>query len=403
MLKVPRKSLIFLVSSELACLENADFSAYRTPGLAETASLAFEIMPWRRKAKEFDNAANELASPFKSPPELVSLPGRTGVLDLTGYYPSGNATVIEGATHMKLQRPVSWPNGAKVACAISLDMDADSLVHIHHGDRAGDKLSAMSMLRYGPQVAIPRILETYRKFGLKQSFFIPAWCMENHAAAVDAIVRDGHEVGYHGYIHEAPNSLSPQQEMDWMCKSIEIIERHTGKRPRGNRSPLYHMSAKTPELLAELGFLYDSSLMGDDVPYYLDTPSGRLLELPVSWATDDWPPYVHAPDLGYMFPPKPPDAAMDIFLAEFEALRQSPGGVWIGVWHPFVSGRLSRWQRVERMIEFMLNTGDVWFASLEEITSHVNEETTSGRYRPRVDPLPYTTGNQVPEELVGKA
>jgi peptidoglycan/xylan/chitin deacetylase (PgdA/CDA1 family) len=303
---------------------------------------------------------------------------------------------------MLLQNPVPWPNGAKVACAITLDMDADSLVHIHHGAGAADKLSATSMLRYGPQVAIPRILDTYRRFGLKQSFFIPAWCIENHPAAVEAIVKDGHEVGFHGYIHEAPNSLSPQQELDWMCTSIEIIEKHTGQRPRGNRSPLYHMSSKTPELLAEQGFLYDSSLMGDDVPYYLETGKGRLLELPVSWATDDWPPYVHAPDLGYMFPPQSPDRAMDIFMAEFEALRTSPGGVWIGVWHPFVSGRLSRWQRVEKMIEYMLGTGDVWFATLEEITRHVEQVTAAGEYTPRVDTLPYTSGNQVPADLQGK-
>ena len=302
-----------------------------------------------------------------------------------------------------LQRPVAWPNGAKVACAITLDMDADSLVHIHHGSNAPKKLSATSMLRYGPDIAIPRILDTYRRLGLKQSFFIPAWCIENHPKTVEAIVKDGHEIGYHGYIHEAPNSLSNDQEHYWMCRSIEIIERHTGKRPRGNRSPLYHMSSKTPELLAMEGFMYDSSLMGDEVPYVLETPKGQLLELPVSWATDDWPPYVHAPDLNYMFQVLPPDRAMEVFMAEFEALRACPGGVWIGVWHPFVSGRLSRWQKVEQMIDYMLSTGDVWFATLEEIATHVNSLTSDGTYAPRIDQVPYHSELQVPKELLGKA
>lgn len=302
-----------------------------------------------------------------------------------------------------LQRPVPWPNGAKVACAITLDMDADSLVHIHHGINAPNKLSATSMLRYGPEVAIPRILDTYRRFGLKQSFFIPAWCIENHPKTVEAIVADGHEIGYHGYIHEAPNSLSSDQEHDWMCRSIEIIERHTGRRPRGNRSPLYHMSVKTPELLAREGFVYDSSLMGDEVPYMLETPQGRVMELPVSWATDDWPPYVHAPDLDYMFQVLPPDRAMEVFMAEFEALRACPGGLWIGVWHPFVSGRLSRWQRVEKMIDYMVSTGDVWFATMEEIAAHVNDISTTGTYDIRVDQIPYHSEMQVPDELIGKA
>lgn len=187
-----------------------------------------------------------------------------------------------------------------------------------------------------------------------------------------------------------------------MCRSIEIIEKHTGKRPRGNRSPLYHMSAITPELLAQEGFLYDSSLMGDEVPYVLNTPKGNVMELPVSWATDDWPPYVHAPDLDYMFGILPPDRAMEVFMAEFEALRTCPGGVWIGVWHPFVSGRLSRWQRVEKMIDYMLSTGDVWFTTLEQITAHVRSLEAAGSYTPRVDTLPYHNENQVPPELVGK-
>lgn len=301
-----------------------------------------------------------------------------------------------------LQRPVPWPNGAKVACAITLDMDADSLVHINHPEEARTKLCTTSMLRYGPQVAIPRILDTYRRFDMKQSFFIPAWCMENYPETVAAIANDGHEIGYHGYIHEAPNSLSTEQEHHWMCKSIDIIKKHTGKRPRGNRSPLYHMSGKTPELLAKEGFLYDTSLMGDEVPYVLNTSEGEIIELPVSWATDDWPPYVHSADLGFEFQILPPDRAMEIFLAEFEVLRKYPGGLWIGVWHPFVSGRLSRWARVEKMIEYMLETGDVWFATLEEIALHIQALRSKGQYDARIDNLPYYSKNQVPRELQGK-
>jgi hypothetical protein len=163
------------------------------------------------------------------------------------------------------------------------------------------------------------------------------------------------------------------------------------------------MSAKTPELLAMEGFLYDSSLMGDEVPYVLETEKGKVMELPVSWATDDWPPYVHAPDLDYMFQILPPDRAMEVFMAEFEALRACPGGLWIGVWHPFVSGRLSRWQRVEKAIENMMSTGDVWFATMEEIAAHVNTVTAEGRYSPRVDKLPYHSKLQVPQDLIGKA
>ena len=294
-----------------------------------------------------------------------------------------------------IQNPVTWPNGAKVACAITFDMDADSLIHIEKGHRAPQYLSTISMLRYGPEVAIPRILEGYRQRGLKQTFFIPAWCIEQHPKTVEKIVEAGHEVGFHGYIHEAPNALPPEEERYWMQRSIEVIERFTGKRPRGNRSPLYNMSSDTPGMLAEEGFLYDSSLMGDDVPYVLAPPQGEIIELPASWATDDWPPYVHSIDLDYMFQIMSPDRAMEVFMAEFEALRQAGGGLWIGVWHPFVSGRLSRWQRIEQMIDEMLETGEVWFASLEEIALHCQSLDTSGARVMKRQTFPLYEGQSV--------
>jgi peptidoglycan/xylan/chitin deacetylase (PgdA/CDA1 family) len=275
-------------------------------------------------------------------------------------------------------------------------MDADSLIHIEHPSDSITRVSTISMLKYGPEVGVPRILEGYRRYGLKQTFFVPAWCIENYPDAVEAMVKDDHEVGFHGYIHEAPNSLSRDEEHYWMQRSIEVIEKHTGRRPRGNRSPLYNFSINTTDLLISEGFLYDASLMGDDVPYILHSSAGELVELPSSWALDDWPPYVHSIDLNYMFQIMSPDRAMESFMAEFEAMRAAKGGLWIGVWHPFVSGRLSRWLRIEKMIEYMLGTGDVWFARLEDIATHIQNLRRDGKYTARVDQLPYYEKLQIP-------
>src|SRR5215218_4189917 len=89
-----------------------------------------------------------------------------------------------------IRRPVPWPNGARVAVAITFDMDADSLVHIEHPRDSIGRISTISMLRYGPEVAVPRILDAYRRFGLKQTFFVPAWSIEHYPKAVEAMVRD---------------------------------------------------------------------------------------------------------------------------------------------------------------------------------------------------------------------
>ncbi len=189
-----------------------------------------------------------------------------------------------------ISNPIPWPNGARVAVAITLDMDADSLIHLSHPKDSHRRIAACSNLQYGPNVAIERILNTYRKFGLKQSFFIPGWSIENYPKVVEAIVKDGHEVGFHGYIHEHPNELSRAQEAEFMDRSIEIIKRFTGQSPKGNRAPLYNFSDNSLNLLLDRGFEYDASLMGDDVPYLISNDRGSLVEIPSSWAVDDWPP-----------------------------------------------------------------------------------------------------------------
>ncbi|MDH3473619.1 MAG: polysaccharide deacetylase [Rhodospirillales bacterium] len=287
-----------------------------------------------------------------------------------------------------IRNPVLWPNGAKCAVCITFDMDADSILHLEHPNDAMSRVSALSMLRYGPEVAVPRIVETYKRFDIRQTFFVPAWCIEQYPQAVEAMVSGGHEVGHHGYIHENPTGAGRDVEAYWLGRGIEVIEKYTGRRPRGWRAPLYNFSDNSADLLIEQGFLYDASLMGDDVPYVLKTGKGELIELPSYWGMDDWPQFVHSMDLDYMMPIQSPQRGIEVFKEEFDAMWEH-GGLWVGVWHPFATGRLARWRQVEKLIEYMLDKGEVWFAPMEEIASHVRACIDDGSYKPRVDRLPY--------------
>jgi peptidoglycan/xylan/chitin deacetylase (PgdA/CDA1 family) len=104
------------------------------------------------------------------------------------------------------------------------------------------------------------------------------------------MLEDGHEIAHHGYIHENPREGTREEQHYWLTRGLEVIERVTGKRPRGWRAPLYNFSEHSADLLIEEGFVYDASLMGDDVPYLLRTERGELIELPSHWGLDDWPP-----------------------------------------------------------------------------------------------------------------
>ncbi len=291
-----------------------------------------------------------------------------------------------------ISNPIPWPNGAKCAVAITFDMDADSLIHIAKPDDAHQRLYPVSMGRYGPTVALPRILETYRKFGLKQSFFIPGWCLETYPETVEAILKDGHEIGHHGWIHEDPISTIGNQR-EWVEKALESHKKICGGKPRGYRAPVYNITQEVVDLLIEHGFEYDSSLMADDIPYLMKSAEGELYEMPVHWGTDDWPPFAHFDEIGYLMPIRGPSAGLQGFWEEFDAQYEA-GGFFMLVVHPFLTGRLARWRLVDQWIEKTLDTHDVWFAPLEEICAHVKQLKSNGAYTPRIEHLPYYTEPQ---------
>lgn len=288
-----------------------------------------------------------------------------------------------------IKNPIPWPNGARCACSISFDIDADSLIHISKPKDSFDRLYPITMGRYD-QVAVPRILETYKRLGLKQSFFIPAWTMKQYPDIVDAILAGGHEIGHHGYIHEDPSEISPQEQRHWFEKALDVHVEMTGRKPRGYRAPVYNATQSTIDLLIENGFTYDSSLMADDIPYKMNTAKGTLFEVPPHWGSDDWPPFAHYAEIGYMMPVKSPTEGLAASFEEFDAQYEA-GGFWMGIWHPFLTGRLARWRVVERWLEQTLSSKNVWFAPLEEIVSYIGELEKAGLYQARTDQLPYYT------------
>ena len=288
-----------------------------------------------------------------------------------------------------IRNPIPWPNGAKCACCLTFDMDADSLIHVEYPNDGHRRVSAISMLRYGPTVAVPRIVETYRRLGIRQTFFVPAWCIEQYPLAVEAILEGGHELAHHSYIHENPLEQTRDDEAHWLDVGIEIIEKVSGKRPRGWRAPLYNFSDHSLDLLLERGFAYDASLMGDDIPYVLESRAtgGRLVEVPSHWGLDDWPQYVQSFDLHYMMPIRAPSQGFEVYRQEFAAAVRY-GGLWVPVVHPFATGRLARWHVFAEFLETIVARGDVWFAPMEEIAAHVQGLVAAGRYAPRVEKLP---------------
>ena len=264
-----------------------------------------------------------------------------------------------------------WPGGARCVAALSFDVDGISGALNRDPDTARLP-TLMSAREYGPSVATPRILELLDRHEIKASFYVPGYVAQTHPALVREIAKRGHEIGHHGYLHEPPATLSREQEAEVLDRGSDAIERVTGERPVGYRSPSWELSENTLELLAERDFLYDSSLMGDDLPYMVDGGSRDLVEAPVHWELDDAPFFSYAPALGMRGLMASPEHVYQVWSAAFEGAHHY-GLMFTLTMHPYVIGRPGRLRMLERLIEFIRTFPDVQFARIIDVVSYYKE------------------------------
>jgi peptidoglycan/xylan/chitin deacetylase (PgdA/CDA1 family) len=254
------------------------------------------------------------------------------------------------------------------ACLVSFDVDAESAV-LQVDRKYARHPTLMSHQAYGPRVGVPRLLEQLRSVDVRATFFVPGFTAERYPDVVRRIVADGHEVGWHGDLHESPHELEVGRQREIIERAAEVLEPLTGSRPIGYRAPWWQLSLESPQLLRDAGFAYDSSLMDDDVPYLLRTTSEPLVELPVHWSLDDWEQY------GFFIDPPLGDAIelpakmLELWRVELDAMHEE-GCLQVLTMHPFLSGRPARSRNVVRFVDYARELGGVWFATGAEIAAH---------------------------------
>ena len=260
--------------------------------------------------------------------------------------------------------PQRWPNGSRVAVGLTFDVDAETgfLTFGNHSPQA------LSRGEYGPRVALPRILRLLERNRIPATFFIPAISGQLHPEAVDAILNSPakHEIGVHGWLHERITELSAEEERELTCRAFEWWTARLGRKPRGIRTTSWDFTSETLAIIRELGFLYDSSLMGDDRPYEIvaDGEATGIIELPVEWILDDYTYYSF--DWGtHAYHRMADSAVLDIYRGEFDGAF-AEGTLFLLTMHPFVTGHRSRMAALERLVEYMISKR-VWFATLEEV------------------------------------
>ena len=238
-------------------------------------------------------------------------------------------------------------------------------------------------------VGIERIRRLLKAHRITATIFVPGHTIESFPDAVRALVEDGHEIACHGWTHRRPSALTQEEERDELVRAGAAIERISGRQPKGYRSPAWDLSQHTLDLLLELGYAYDSSLMGHDhlpyrprkgdaVPLLEPATFGTavdLIEIPVSWSLDDYPHFEWSVTSGGALNQGLASwrAVLENWTADFDYMATTHDwGVITYTFHPFVSGRGHRMMAMEALIRH-LRDGGAAFATLAEVASEAGD------------------------------
>ncbi len=278
----------------------------------------------------------------------------------------------------------------EIMCAFGVDVDAVAGWLGSYGGE--DSPLDISRGMFSGEIGTPRLLKLFDRWGIKTTWFIPGHSIETFPEQMKMVADAGHEIGVHGYTHENPISMTPDQEEAVLNKCVDLVTKLSGKRPRGYVAPWWELSGATAGLLLKNGFFYDHSMMHNDFhPYYVRVgdswtkidyskhpshwmkPLQRgtetdLIEIPASWYLDDLPPMMFikkAPNShGFVNPRHLEEMWRDQFDWVY---REHDYAVITFTIHPDVAGRPQVLLMLERIYQHVISHPGVRFTTFEEI------------------------------------
>jgi len=240
-----------------------------------------------------------------------------------------------------------------------VDVDATAPYLWQHRDALPETLAALEHRSYGMRRGLARIISMLDRTGIKGSFFVPGVVALQNPDLLPGLLKRGHEIALHGFYHELVSEISEQRFTEALEASLDIFIRQTGQKPAGFRSPAWEM---TPHMLAELKrlHLWDSSLMGDDVPYTLND----ITEIPVRWDNDDaiFFKFLGAGDKS----PRPDAEVFKQWYCDAQA-QVRDGSLFMLTIHDWISGRASRVEKLEELFVALVDDPSVWVATCGEL------------------------------------
>ena len=271
---------------------------------------------------------------------------------------------------------IRWPGDARIAVSVVVNYEEGSEASLLDGDDHHESNNEVpspippgqrdlfneSFFEYGSRVGVWRILNLLDRYSIKSTFFCCAVAIERNPEVGRYLVANGHEICGHGYRWEEYHNKTRAEEAEAIRKTIASLEATTGVRPLGWFTR-YGASVNTRDLVAdEGGFIYDSGVFNDDLPYYTDVGGNPWLVLPYSFETNDarfWRGGLNSVGDFYEY-------MKDTFDVLYEEGRSHPKMMSVGL-HCRIAGRPARSRAVDRFLRYAKSHPGVWFARRDEI------------------------------------
>lgn len=278
---------------------------------------------------------------------------------------------------------MTWPNSAKLALSIVVNLEEGSESTIKDGDRGMEPVDELGVFvkhpmrnygnesnyQYGIHAGAPRVMKLLDKYKVKTTWTVAGLALERAPFIGDFIRDRGHEPCSHGYRWVHQFRMNEEQERDFIRKAITSIEKTTGSRPYGWLSRYLHTD-NTRRLLAEEGFLYHMDDYSDDVPYW-DVAGGKpIVILPYAVDSNDmkfWTDPALTPDQWLKY-------ATDTFDWLYaEGAAGEPKIMSLGL-HLRIIGRPGRIGAFEAFLKYVTAKSDVWITTRKEIAESFIEQ-----------------------------
>ncbi len=266
------------------------------------------------------------------------------------------------------REPLRWPNGARVAVWVIPNIE-----HFHI-DRPGTALRPASAQQvpdvynfawrdYGLRVGIWRIMSIFDKYGVRGTVALNAEVCEHYPVVVEEGLKRGWEYMGHGLTNsQSMYGLAEDEERDVIERTLAIIGKATGRKPRGWLGPGLAETARTPDLLAEAGVEYVGDWCADDQPFPLRVEKGQLVAMPYSNELNDIPLVLHHHFSG--------EQIYETIRDQFDVLYQDgevTGRVMGIALHPFITGVPHRAKYLDQALAYVSGHRHVWLATGGEI------------------------------------